>query len=182
MKERISVPGENLGVIEEYIPGKNVYVENGILHSEIIGLKRVIDKFFTIEPFIKIKYPRKGMDVIAEVLNTGGSTAYLEIQALIDPKIELIRKPLPAFMIKPRTVNWSMKVADLVFCKVRDIVNGKIIVYFPRIPKYGVLYGLCSKCKQPLSRRGRTLECPSCGSIYIDRRISTLYGDISSLL
>ncbi|HDD34017.1 MAG TPA: RNA-binding protein, partial [Thermofilaceae archaeon] len=37
LKTRIVLPGEELGVIEEFIPLRNTYVTNGVIRAKVVG-------------------------------------------------------------------------------------------------------------------------------------------------
>ena len=50
------VPGDRLGVIEEFTSGSGTYVEDGIIHSKITGctLLDMLNKQVSVYPLVKI--------------------------------------------------------------------------------------------------------------------------------
>ena len=40
-KKAVAVPGERLGSLEEYLPGKGTYIRHGYLYSSLVGFKHV---------------------------------------------------------------------------------------------------------------------------------------------
>jgi exosome complex component CSL4 len=57
------VPGDRLGVIEEFTPGPGTYVEDGIIHSEVTGrtLLDMLNKQVSVYPLVqKAAIPQVG--------------------------------------------------------------------------------------------------------------------------
>ncbi|MCW4020017.1 MAG: RNA-binding protein, partial [Candidatus Bathyarchaeota archaeon] len=64
------VPGQKLGVIEEFIPDSGTYVEDGIIHSENVGyiLMDFANKKVSVYPAARnLNMPKVGSIVVGNV-------------------------------------------------------------------------------------------------------------------
>jgi exosome complex component CSL4 len=66
------LPGERLGVIEEFIPDSGTYVKDGVIYSKIVGrdLMDVLNKRVSVYPLINgAVVPRVGTIVVGQCGN-----------------------------------------------------------------------------------------------------------------
>jgi exosome complex component CSL4 len=74
------VPGERIGVIEEFIPNFGTYVENGVIYSRNAGYLLIDSaaRKVSVYPAAKgLSFPKIGSIVVGYVVNIQGSTAFL---------------------------------------------------------------------------------------------------------
>jgi exosome complex component CSL4 len=175
------VPGERLGVIEEFIPGNGTYEERGSIFSEAIGFA-VIDR---INKTVKIHrntkkplIPEENSTVIGIVTSVQDKVAQVNI-------LEIDRKRLGTpfsgmLHISSSSPRYERSMKEV--CKTGDIVLAKVVSTKNGIPQLttigrglGVVKAYCSQCGETLTRRNQTLQCPSCGKIE-RRKMSDDYG------
>jgi len=175
------VPGERLGVIEEFSPGHGTYEEKGTIFSESIGLA-VID---TVNKTVKIQrrtkkplIPEEDSTVISIVTSTQDKVAQVNILE-IDQK--RVGTPFSGILhISSSSPRYERTMKEV--CKTGDIVRAKIVSTKNRVPQLttigrglGVVKAYCSQCGQLLTQRNQTLQCSSCGKIE-RRKLSDDYG------
>ena len=178
MKEgRFVIPGEKLGVIEEFVPGENVYVNGkGALRSETIGVMRIFKNKVNVLPLRSLEMPLKaGELVLAEVWVSEIPRFIVKIVAKWHP-FTLLTNSISGWIMKDEEENRLIRVGDLILAKVESALYNQVIVTIAGDKSLGVIYAKCLKCSVPLKKLGNTLVCPICESIHLDRKISLYYG------
>jgi len=175
------VPGERLGVIEEFLPGHGTYEEKGTIFSEAIGLA-IIDRVNkTVEIQRRTKkplIPEEDSTVISIVTSTQDKVAQVNILEIDRKRVGL---PFSGILhISSSSPRYERTMREV--CKTGDIVRAKIVSTKNRVPQLttigrglGVVKAYCSQCGQPLVQRNQTLQCPSCGKVE-RRKLSEDYG------
>lgn len=176
-KGRLVIPGEKLGVIEEFVPGGNVYVNGrGTLRSETLGLLKVFKNRVEVSPLRSLEIPLKvGELVLAEVWASETARFIVKIVAKWSPFV-LLTNSISGWIMKEEEENRLIRVGDLILAKVTSTLYNQIIVTIAEDKSLGVIYAKCLKCSIPLKKLGNTLVCPICESIHLDRKISPYYG------
>ena len=168
------VPGEKLGVIEEFIPDSGTYVEDGAIHSENVGyiLMDFANKKVSVYPTSpNLNVPKVGSIVVGNTRSVQSSVAVIRM-------IKVGRKFISGHftgMIHISDVSFrytdnmfdAFKVGDLVRAKVVSDKN-KAFHLSTKGENLGVIYAFCSQCGGLLVRKGRGLACQTCG--YVERR------------
>jgi len=174
----IAVPGESIGVIEEFAPGENVYVLDGEIVSKIVGLitkdmrkLRVDVKLCKNPPFPKkddiiYGFIERIKDVFAVV-----KIFYIENRNLVLPLA--FTGTLHIMNIGGERVG---KVYDVY--GYGDIIRAKILLN--KGPPFllttigrdlGVILARCPKCMAILKKRGLKLFCTRC-RINVRRKVA----------
>jgi len=175
------VPGDRLGVIEEFTSGPGTYVEAGIIHSKITGrtLLDMLNKQVSVYPLIQAAtFPQVGNIVTGLVTDVKSKNAILSISQVGD-------KTLSGFFKGMLHISGvSQAYVDSMFdvCKAGDILRAKVIstenrsIFLSTADRdLGVLYALCSICGHELQPGNRGLNCSGCGNNE-GRKISPDYG------
>lgn len=175
------VPGEKLGVIEEFTPGAGTYVKNGVIYSKVVGtaLLDMLNKKVYVYPSARVvNVPRVGNSVIGQVTGATHKIALIRI-------FKIGRSPILGFFTGALHVSdIARRYVESVFnaCKPGDIVRAKVVsllnqtCHLSTIDRnLGVIYAFCSKCGTMLQRQKHKLMCPSCGNVE-RRKISIDYG------
>jgi len=165
------VPGDRLGVIEEFMPGPGTYVEHGAIRSKTTGrtLMDTLNKKVSVYPLVQaVSVPRVGSIVSGQVLDVKSKVAALRI-------LEVGKKSLSGFFtgvlhisdVSPSYVETMFNV-----CKTGDIMRAKVIsdknrtFYLSTAEKnLGVIHAFCSRCGHVLLLRRQRLLCSRCGNI-----------------
>jgi exosome complex component CSL4 len=175
------VPGDHLGVIEEFTPGSGTYVEHGTIHSKITGctLLDMLNKKVSVYPLVQeASVPQIGSMVSGQVLDVRSKKAVLRI-------LQIGKKLLSGFFtgilyisdVSPSYVETMFSV-----CKTGDIMRAKVIsnknrtFYLSTAEKnLGVIYALCSRCGHILRLGKQGMQCSRCGNVE-RRKVPPDYG------
>ncbi len=175
------VPGDRLGVIEEFSPGPGTYVEDGVVYSKIVGrvLMDVLNKTVSVYPLTHmVTVPRTGSIVTGQVTDVNSKKASVRIS-------EIGKKELSGFFTGILYISdVSPSYVETMFdaCKTGDIIRAKVVSEKNRTyhlstaeKDLGVLYAFCSRCGHVLTRGRRDMQCPTCGK-FERRKIAVDYG------
>ena len=178
---RFVVPGERLGVIEEFIPDSGTYVENGAIRSNNVGyiLMDFANKKVSVYPAARnLNVPRVGSVVVGNTRSVQSSVAVVRI-VMVESKFisgnftGMIHISDVSFRYTENMFD-AFKVADLVRAKVISDKN-KTFHLSTKGENLGVIYVYCSQCGGFLMRKGRGLACQTCG-YFENRKIAADYG------
>lgn len=175
------VPGERLGVIEEFVPGHDTHEENGVIYSGITGLARIdtVNKTVSIQRKVKKPLiPEEGSTVTSAVISVHDKVAQVSI---IEINRRQVGTPFSGILhissSSPRyerTMKEVCKTGDIVRAKVASTRNG--ILQLTTIGReLGVVRAYCSQCGHLLILRNRLLQCPSCERVE-PRKLAEDYG------
>jgi len=151
---RFVVPGEKIGVIEEYIASSGtVEYENGEIGSRTLGRLSVNPKTkeARVEPVKPLDSIQPGDEVLCEVEDVQNKLAVVRI---LSAKGSPLRNPLSAVIIMSSTRGYG-------FISVSE---GKIDLSI-RPPNSGAVLAFCEFCGALLKRAGNALRCTRCGEI-----------------
>lgn len=178
------LPGDYLGVIEEFLPGDGVREENGELYATRAGKVRIdSDKMeISVEPVTDVPpLPRVGDVVIGRVVEVKPQAVIVQIISIEgrENDREIATSKLAGIHISEikegfvEDITKEFKIGDVI--RARVIANEKSPIQLStKGPDLGVVYALCSRCRTPLIRRGDKLICPRCGNVET-RKLSSLY-------
>jgi len=175
------LPGERLGVIEEFIPDPGTYVKDGIIYSRIIGraLLDLSNKRVSVYPIIHgALIPEVGSIVLGQVSNVQTENAIVRIFKVGDKQISgSFTGVLHVSDVQPTYVESMFDV-----CKPSDVIRAKVISDKNHIyhlstddKNLGVIYAFCSQCGSTLELKRHAPFCPRCGKIE-KRKTSLDYG------
>jgi exosome complex component CSL4 len=175
------VPGDPLGVIEEFTSGPGTYVESGTIHSKITGrtLLDMLNKQVSVFPLVETAtVPRVGSIVVGMVVDVKNKNAILTIFQVGDKTLS------GSFKGMLHISSVSHNYVDNMFnvCKAGDLMKAKVISTENRSfflsttdNDLGVISALCSLCGHALETGNRGMQCPNCGNIE-GRKTSPDYG------
>lgn len=164
------LPGERLGVIEEFTPDTGTYVKDGIIHAGVVGqaLVDIANKRVSVHPLIDgARVPKVGNVVMGQVSNVQTENVSVRIFKIDD-------KSLSGFfsgVLHVSDVQLSYVESMYSVCKPGDIIRGKVISEKNQVShlstkdkNLGVVYAFCSKCGFSLEQKRQTMFCPRCGN------------------
>jgi exosome complex component CSL4 len=175
------VPGERLGVIEEFIPDSGTYVKDGVIYSKIVGreLLDLLNKRVSVYPLTEgAVVPKVGTVVIGQIGNAQSDNVLVRIYKIGKKKLSgEFGGILHISDVSDRYVDSMNDV-----CKPGDIVRAKVISEKNRVfhlstndKNLGMLYAFCSRCGTLLEPQRFELRCPKCGNIE-RRKMAPDYG------
>jgi exosome complex component CSL4 len=175
------LPGERLGVIEEFTPDAGTYVKDGIIHSGAVGhaLVDLTNKRVSVHPLIhEARVPKVGDTVLGQVSNVQTENASVRIFKIND-------KPLSGFfsgVLHVSDVQLSYVESMFNVCEPSDIIRAKVISeknqtfhLSTKDKSLGVVYASCSQCGFTLELKRQTMYCQRCGKTE-KRKIALDYG------
>ena len=180
--EEVLVPGEILGVIEEFIPCENVYVVNGFIKSLVLGmpLYNIKEHVVSVKPLKDNKplVPRLNDVVYSQVVRIRENVAFTSIFEIEGRGC--LQVPFTGILhVSQVSTSYVKTIYDAV--RIGDVVRARIVSrkgppfhISTRGKDMGVVYALCPICVKPLKKRGVHLSCPSCRRVS-KRKISELY-------
>jgi exosome complex component CSL4 len=184
--EQLVVPGERLGVIEEYVPDAGTFVKDGVIYSKVVG-RSMLDlatRRVSVRPEGRsLLVPQVGSTVIGQVTGAQPENANVRI-------LEVDGKQLSGVFIGVLHISdVHLRYVDSMseVCKAGDIIRAKVIsdknqAYHlsTKDKDLGVIYGFCSNCGTTLESRRQGMSCPKCGRIET-KKIAFDYGKASVL-
>lgn len=174
IKNTFVSPGEKLGVIEEFIPGKGTYVEDGNIFSLATG-QLVVDRgkreLFISQKTHQPLIPKADDIVIGDVIGVQDKTLTVNILQIGNTQlpdsftgIMHISDVGTTFV---RTMSDAFKVGDMIRAKVISTKN-KEFHLSTQSDKLGVVKATCIHCGGSLVNQKNTLKCIQCNRV--DRR------------
>ena len=175
------VPGERLGVIEEFIPDSGTYVKDGVIYSKIVGraLLDMLNKRVSVYPLTKGELiPKVSSTVVGQIGNAQSDNVLVRIFKIENKRLSgEFSGILHVSDVSDRYID---QMSDV--CKPGDIVRAKVISGKNRIfhlstndKNLGIVYAFCSRCGNLLEPQRYELHCPKCGNTE-NRKIAPDYG------
>ena len=173
----IVVPGERIGVVEEYLGVEGVFEIKGMLYSSYLGLLEKKDLEVNVRPIKRPILPvSPGEIALGEIRSADRNNFNLFLTLLLRPRVSILTPPVHANMPK-RGSNIGARPSDIVIVRVESVENGIVTVTMEGSHELGVIRSICESCGSVLDRGvGYTLICRSCGKIHLDKRLSSKYG------
>jgi exosome complex component CSL4 len=173
----IVVPGERIGVVEEYVGAEGIFESEGVLYSSHLGFLEKKELEVNVKPIKRPILPVKpGEIALGEIRSADRSNFNLFLTLLLRPRVSLLVPPVHATMPK-RGSNIGARPSDIVIVKIESVENGIVTVTMEGSHELGVIRSICESCGSLLDRGvGYTLICRNCGKIYLDKRLSSKYG------
>jgi exosome complex component CSL4 len=178
---QLVLPGERLGVIEEFSPNAGTYVKDGVIYSKIVG-RALLDfasrrvSVYPLSPEAKV--PKVGSVVLGQVASVQNENANVRIFQVGDSQTQGV------FVGVLHIADVQLRYVESMYevCKPGDIIRATVVSDKNRVfhlstkdKNLGVVYGFCSNCGNILESRRQSMLCPKCGRIE-RRKISFDYG------
>jgi exosome complex component CSL4 len=175
------LPGERLGVIEEFIPDSGTYVTDGVIYSKIVGraLLDLQNRRVSVYPVVEgVVVPKVGTVVIGQIGNAQSDNALVKIFKI--GKKQLTGTFGGILHVSDVSDRYVDSMSDVV--KPGDIVRAKVLSGKNQIfhlstndQGLGILYAFCSRDGTLLEHQRYDLKCPKCGNVE-RRKIAPDYG------
>jgi len=165
------LPGERLGVIEEFIPDAGTYVKDGVIYSKVVGraLLDLSNKRVSVYSLVhEARVPKVGSTILGQVSNVQTQNAGVRI-------FKIDKKQLSGFFTGVLHISdVQLRYVESLFnvCKPGDIIRAQVISEKNRVyhlstkdKNLGVVYAFCSRCGYMLELKRQGMCCPRCGKI-----------------
>jgi exosome complex component CSL4 len=175
------LPGERLGVIEEFIPDSGTYVKDGVIYSKIVGraLMDLLSKRVSVYPLSSgVPVPKVSAIVVGQVGNAQSDNVLVRIFKIGSKRLSgVFTGVLHISDVQERYVTSMTDV-----CKPGDIIRTKVISNKNQVShlstndkSLGVVYAFCSRCSNLLESKRHEMYCPKCGNVE-KRKLALDYG------
>jgi exosome complex component CSL4 len=175
------VPGERLGVIEEFVPDSGTYVKDGVIFSKIVG-RSLVDlqsRRVSVYPAVEgAVVPKLSSTVLGQIGNSQSDNVLVRIFKVGNKKISGEFGGI--LHISDVSDRYVTSMNDV--CKPGDIVRAKVISEKNRIfhlttndKNLGIIDAFCSRDGTLMEQDRYDLKCPKCGNIE-KRKLAPDYG------
>lgn len=169
---KLVLPGQRLGVIEEYLPGSGVKaLKSGHLVATHAGYAEydARNHIVSVRPIRSVRKPAVGDTVLATVRDIQEKVIWSDILAILGSR--LTTSYSGALLRKGQGLDYVP--GDLYLAKVVDDLNG---VYTLSVEgkDLGLVQAFCDVCGRPLTLKLSHLECRECRRAY-RKKISVHY-------
>jgi len=179
-KERMVLPGDQVAVAEEYLPGPHVYDDSGRLRALAVGFIRKDAKTMeiSVEPSAQANLLKVGDYVTGQVETAATNSASVTIYYVNGEQTGkgfagmLMLRSSRGGRSRPRSP--PVKLGDVVRCRVQSLLNGIVHLSIDE-DRTGVVYALCGNCGRPLLRGGNRAKCDECGNVE-ERKLANDFG------
>ena len=154
----------------EYLAGKGTFVDdNGNIRSAIIGQLSKNDSKKEISVEGKLIFPKLGDIAVGIVTDVKDKVVLLELEEVKDSKgtkksltktsgLIFIANLSQSYLDNPRQ---AVKIGDIIKGEIADEDAGAYFVSLKN-PNYGVILGLCSKCRSKLIEKSKDMKLKDC--------------------
>lgn len=192
LDEQLVLPGQELGVIEEFLPADNCYEdeENGTVVAAALGHLKVEKHQASVAPKRKIFVPKRGSIALGMVAEIRKQTASIEIAHF---KVGNVFKDMRTRYVATlhitnisdryvRSMHDAVRPADWVLCKIikYNPADGRMDVSLFGSRQLGVIYAACFQCNAEISKvvKRSLVRCSACGTTQ-SRTLSTDFGELN---
>jgi exosome complex component CSL4 len=175
------VPGDYLGVIEEFLPGGGTYIDDGTIYSSTTGHLLVDSHKRKISVYQKTKsplLPKEGAHVIGRITSIHNKTLNVKIFQIRDKllsntfngimHITDVRKGYVKTMLD------AFQIGDIIRAKVMSTKNREFHLSTQE-NGLGVITSKCSFCGYKIILSQNRLKCPQCNKTKW-RKMASDYG------
>lgn len=182
------LPGDRLGVIEEFMPGPGTFEDqDDVIYASITGLVRIdmSERTIHIETITRTPiFPKRNDIIIGVVQHVGKKAVIINIFQVSGSSCAIpysgsiyIKNAAAGYVEQMRDL---FRPGDIVIARVQKQALGmaRLSTVGPRL---GVIHSSCSRCGQSLKHQNRRLTCSNCGNVE-ERKLSKDYGQIYELM
>jgi exosome complex component CSL4 len=168
------LPGDALGVTEEFVPSEWTYEDEGRIRSLVAGTVSVDNKNKKISIIPKTGSPsllKTGVVVLGQVSDVRGQRALIKLDSIKDTSRGLVTSFSGGIHISQAQKGYVAKltdefrIGDLIEAKVTKIIGVDNVDLTTAEDELGVLKAMCTKCRHYMKQISKNeVECPNCGN------------------
>lgn len=180
-EKRFVMPGDEIAILEEYLPGSGTYEEDGLVYSEYAGFLTLdpMEKVASVKPVKESGDLHKGDIIYGVIRSIRPMMAVVEAIEIEGRTRKIAGSSNGTLHISKMSTRYVSDV-ERVF-RLGDILRAQVISATPSLQlstaraDLGVVLALCRKCRKPMIRKGKVLYCEDC-ELTDSRPVSTRYG------
>lgn len=179
--EVLAMPGDRLGMAEEFLPGPGTYEVGYQIRAAVIGkvVRDLLNKVVMVEPYKHPSMPHSGAIVLAAITEMREDFARARILTVNNT---VLRYPFTGMLHVTQVVERAGEIKQMYnYVRIGDIVRSKVLNNSPpylltiREARLGVILANCSRCGSQLKLAKDKLKCPTCGNVET-RKLGYGYG------
>ena len=166
------MPGDTIGIIEQYLLGKGTYEDNGSIKSSVLGNVQINSKKRTIAVKAKSQEPallKIGDEVYGQISDLKAQRANVTIDSLTNTSRPLALPYVGAIHISQAKNGYLDKLTDAF--RIGDIIKAKVVkitgdnVDLATVDENcGVLKAMCTRCRDYMNttQKANEVQCRNC--------------------
>lgn len=167
------MPGDYLGIVEQYLPGEGTYDDDGNIKSSILGNANLDlkNRIVSVSPLTGTPILLKpGDEVYGQIADLRSQRAIVDIISKVDENRELALPYSASIHISQveneylDSLSDAFRIGDIIKCKVSRITGDNVDLN-TEDESDGVIKAMCIRCRsylRPTNRRNE-LICEKCG-------------------
>ena len=170
-EEQIVMPGDKIGIIEQYFPGEGTYDDNGDIKALVLGNVKINQrkKIISVQSNVKPALLKIGDIVYGQITDVKSQRVLVKIDCIKDNGRPLALPYIGAIHISKAKKDYLEKISDAF--RIGDIIQGKVIkvsgenVDLSTISSdCGVIKAMCTRCRgyMHVTRKKNELQCYRC--------------------
>jgi exosome complex component CSL4 len=180
--DEIVVPGDRVGTIEEVIPGRGTYEEDGVVYSTELGKYSYdLDEMKALVYSKKQPAIVKKRDIIiARVRDIRNSMVVADVVKIVGQDREVAGETMASLHVSKISRDYVSDVRREY--RIGDFIRAIVIQAKPSIQlatdarEFGVLRALCMACRTPMKVHQKQVKCPECERIE-SRKLAEDFGN-----
>ena len=165
------MPGDRIGIIEQYLPGEGTYDDNGDIKSSILGNVKIDQrkKIISVVGDSKPALLKKGDMVYGQITDIKPQRALVQIECIKNNERQLALPYIGAIHVSNVKGRYIKEISDAF--RIGDIVQAKVInVSSDNVDlsttsnECGVVKAICTRCRSYMHtiRKRDQLRCYRC--------------------
>ena len=170
-EDQIVMPGDKLGIIEQYLPGEGTYDDDGEIKSSVLGNVKINQKMkvISVESDAKPALLEVGDIVYGQITDIKPQRANITIECIKDNGRPLALPYMGAIHISQAKKDYLEKLSDAF--RIGDIVQAKVVkvtgdnVDLSTVnDDCGVLKAICTRCRDYMhtTSKENEVQCNTC--------------------
>lgn len=181
------MPGDKLGIIEQYLLGKGTYDNEGDIESTVLGNVKINSKMKTISVEPKSGYPATlevGSKIYGQITDIKPQRVNVKIDRMVDTPRDLSLPYMGSIHISKAKEGYLDKISDAF--RIGDIIKAEVVkitgdnVDLSTVAEdCGVLKAMCTRCREYMAttEKKNELQCKKCNKKE-KREVSSEYVNI----
>lgn len=167
------LPGDALGVTEEFVPAEWTFDDEGKIRSLVAGTVSLDQKSKRISIIPKTNSPivlKNGLVVFGQIAEVRGQRALMRIEGAKDVKRSLVTNFSGGIHISQADKGYVAKltdefhIGDLVEAKVTKVIGLDNVDLTTAENELGVIKAMCTNCRSYMKQTSKNeVSCPNCG-------------------
>ncbi len=170
IENQLVLPGDEVAISEEFSPGEGTFEKNGMVFAAVLGklqmdMKNRVVHVRALNPLVVL---RKGDVVYGTVTDIRSPIITVRILKARGSDRSIAGDNVASLHISKVSKAYTTDIRKEL--RIGDIVKAGVMQVKPSIqletshPDLGVVRAECRKCRTPLERKQKSLQCPKCGN------------------